>query len=245
MPNPPGGDPSLRRYDDGEVRELLARAARVQVRRPTPRAVQGMTLAELEEVAAEAGIDVAELRQAARELDAERRMLPTGAASRLAGAPLRVHAERVLPFELDDDALGALVDALSAGAGQAGDASLIGRTLIWQSQAASGRRTTARIAVRPGSTHIRVEERYGEIAGGLFGGVLGGVGGGVGIGAGTAIGATLGSTVLMFGFPLAIIGGSYAACRYGFAAYVRRRARSLNDLCEQLADAAAQRAPGE
>jgi hypothetical protein len=76
--------------------------------------------------------------------------------------------------------------------------------------------------------------RYGELAGGLFGGVLGGVGGGVGVGAGSTVASALGSVALAVAIPAAVIGGSYAACRLGFGAYVRSRARQLNAICERI-----------
>lgn len=229
----PGGTP-VRRYTDEEVRQLLARATRAQSRAPAARQAQGLTLAELEEVAAEAHIDVARLRTAARELEMERATRPAGVAARLAGGPLRVHVERVLPFEVEDTALQQLVMSIGAAAGDDGEARFAGRTFTWTASTNAGRRTSVRVNVHGGTTTIHVEERYGELAGGLFGGVLGGVGGGVGLGAGGALAAALGSTALAIAIPAAVIGGSYAACRAGFSAWVRRRARQLDAMCDQI-----------
>jgi hypothetical protein len=191
-------------------------------------------LAELEEVAAEAGIDVAQLRQAAHELDTEQALQPRGTAARLAGAPLRGRCVRTLPFEVDDAALGALVQALSAITDDAGEARQVGRTFTWRVSRSGGRRTDVHVSVRGGATTVQVEERYAEFAGGLFGGVIGGVGGGAGIGGGTAIGAAAGSLALGIAIPAAVIAGSYAACRAGFAAYVRRRSVEIDRMCEQI-----------
>jgi hypothetical protein len=226
-------EPTARRYNDAEVRLLLERAARLQGHAPAPVRQQGLTLAQLEEIAAEAQIDVALLRQAARELEMGA-MRPTGTVARLAGAPLRIRAERTLPLELDTDAFGSLLGSISGFTGAEGTSSLIGRTFTWNARAESGRRLEVRASVQKGRTHIAVEERYTELAAGLFGGTLGGVGGGAGIGGGAAIGSALGSVAFAVAFPIAVIGGTYAACRIGYRAYVRRRADRVEGLCERL-----------
>jgi hypothetical protein len=225
---------AIRRYTDAEVRLLLEKAARVQGRMPAARQPRGLTLAELEEVAEEAHIDVARLREAARELDIERSARPAGTAARLAGAPLRIQVEHVLPFEVDEDGLQGLVMSIGSAAGDVGEPRFVGRTFTWTASTSAGRRTEVRVSVQRGTTSIQIEERYGELAGGLFGGVLGGVGGGVGVGAGSAVASALGSVALAVAIPAAVIGGSYAACRLGFGAYVRSRARQLNAICERI-----------
>jgi hypothetical protein len=61
------------------------------------------------------------------------------------------------------------------------------------------------------------------------------VGGGVGLGAGGAVASVVGSAALAVAIPAVVIGGSYAACRIGFGAYVQRRARRLNAICDEVA----------
>jgi hypothetical protein len=223
-----------RRYTDAEVRLLLERATRTQGLVPAARQAHGLTLAELEEVAAEAQIDVGRLRAAAHELELERSSRPAGIGARLAGGPLRVQMERTLPFESSEAALQRLVMSIGATAEEAGEPRFVGRTFTWTASTNAGRRTSVRVNVHGGRTTIQVEERYGELVGGLFGGVLGGVGGGVGIGAGGVVAGVLGSVALAIAIPAAVIGGSYAACRIGFGAYVRKRARQLNTMCERI-----------
>lgn len=229
-------DDAPRRYSDREVRQLLERATRADhgVPAPGPRA-HGLTLAELEEVAAEAHIDVGRLRDAARELEATNATRPSTPAAHLAGAPLRNHVERTLPFEADDQALQALVMSMGSLTGGRGEPRFVGRTFTWTASTNSGRHLEVQVSVQRGSTTIRLVERYGELAGGLFGGVIGGVGGGVGIGGGTAVASALGSVALGVAIPVAVVAGSYAACRFGYAAYVRHRARTLEELCDRIA----------
>ncbi|HEX6132879.1 MAG TPA: hypothetical protein VFZ24_02775, partial [Longimicrobiales bacterium] len=195
---------------------------------------QGLTLEQLEEIAAEARIDVANLRQAARELDVERSMRPVSTVERLVGSPLRITAEHTLPFELAPDSMGALVNSIGVATGEQGTSSLVGRTFTWAAQHSAGRRLDVRVSVQRGRTHVWIEERYSELAGGLFGGVLGGVGGGVGFGAGSAIAAALGSVAAGIAFPAVVIAGTYAACRFGFGTYVRSRSRQISGLLERI-----------
>lgn len=163
-------------------------------------------------------------------------MRPAGPAARLAGAPIRARVERTLPFEVDEAALQRLVLSMGSRMDGVGESRATTRTFTWTASTNSGRRTTVNVVVHQGATTIRIEERYGELAGGLFGGVLAGVGGGVGLGAGSALAGAMGSVALAVVIPAAVIGGSYAACRLGYREYIRRRARRLNVLVEQIAE---------
>jgi hypothetical protein len=223
-------DLPARRYSDAEVRLLLERAASLQVGAPAAPQSDGLTLAQLEEIAAEAHIDVAQLRQAARELDTEA-LRPAGTAARLAGAPFSVHAEQTLPFEIDASEFGQLVHGIGAVTGESGTAGAVGRTFTWNAHAASGRRTEVRVSALRGSTHIWVEERYTEIAAGVFGGLLGGVGG-ASIGLGAALASGVGA--LTFAVPVVAVAGTYAACRAGYRAYVDGRSRRVHALCDRI-----------
>jgi hypothetical protein len=230
------GEGLTRRYSDAEVRLLLERAARSPVGQPPTRRQRGLTLAEIEEAAAEAGIDVDRLRHAARTLDVETALQARGIAARLAGAPLRLRQERTLPFEIDAATLGSLAHVLATLVDDPGEASMVGTTFTWRSSRSTGRRTDILISARAGGTVIQVEERYTEVAGGVFGGLIGGIGGGVGIGGGTALAAVSGSIALAFVIPATVIAGTYAACRTGYTAYVRHRARNIDELIDRIAD---------
>lgn len=236
----------VRHYNDREIRELLDRATRVP-REPAARTgplparvrTEGLTLAQLEEIAAEAHIDVDRLRRAARELDAERSAHPEGIVGRLAGAPLRIQVERTLPFEVDADSVSVLVASLGSITGDAGESRLVGRSWSWSASVSSGRRLEIGISLHRGTTRILIQERYGELAGGLFGGV----GGGAGVPTGFLLGGMVASKVsagllatisLAVAIPATVLGGAYLACRTGFRAYVRRRARAIGSIADRL-----------
>lgn len=235
-----------RRYNDREIRELLERATRV------PRDIvshaaggsartrpEGLTLAQLEEIAAEAHIDVDRLRRAAHELDAERSNRPQGIVARLAGAPFSTQIEHTLPFEVDEDSISVLVSSLGSITGDAGESRLVGRSWNWTSATQSGRRLEVQIALHRGTTRIVIAERYAELAGGLFGGIGGGAGVPLSVVLGGATASKLAATTLAtislaVAVPAAVLGGVYMACRTGFRAYVRNRARALGSVCDRL-----------
>lgn len=89
-----------RRFDDDEVARIFARATEVQ--RDKSHALtrqEGMTLAELQSIAKEAGIDPALVAQAAREVD----LPPPPKVPTVIGIPIGVAQTVELGRRLDDD----------------------------------------------------------------------------------------------------------------------------------------------
>jgi hypothetical protein len=225
-----------RRYSEREVALLLQRAAELQAEgAATPEGAPGLTLAQLEEIAREAGLDPAHVRSAAVELE-ERRAMPAPAP--LLGAPPRLVFERRLDGEVPASAYEDLVAELTRTFGGAGQASAIGRTLTWTSswQGGAGRRVTVSVTAHDGMTVLRVEESLAPVAGGLFGGIVGGMGGG---GLAVAFGVGIG----VFAAPLAavavaaaMVGGSYAIARGIYTALARQRGGELLALTDRLAE---------
>jgi hypothetical protein len=238
-PSPTPGRRSERRYNDDEVRRLLQRASELESRGTslTP-GEEGPTLKDLEIIAAEAGMDPALLRQAAREMDSSPggHLPASSAGSLFLGAPHVLEFERTVPGEVSSSLLEGLVPAIQGAAGGAGQPSLMGRTLTWHSTDPQRVRVLqVSVSVRRGETRISVQERYGNLAGALFGGIMGGVGGGVGMGVGMGVGlGALGSVVFAALFPPAVIGGSYLLARSIFRRTVQGRMRDLARLVDEL-----------
>jgi hypothetical protein len=226
---------SSRRYSEKEVGLILRRATELQRSEPSAPDPTGLTLADLQDVASEVGIDPAYLRRAAAELEAG---TGSGAWERLLGAPLAFVIERTVPGEFPESGFAELVPLMQAATVGQGNASAVGRTLTWSSR--SDTNTSSQqvlVTVRDGETLIRIEERLAGFAGGLFGGLLGGGGGPVGIGLGGALGGALfGSAALAIAFPATIISASYLAARGFFAAHVRKRRARMQDLMDQLVE---------
>jgi hypothetical protein len=152
-----------RTYSREEIAALMERAAEIQQQRPAGDA-DGLTLAELEEVAQSAGISTDALRAAAAEFE-PRRAAPTGATD------TQVFAERVVPLALQGDALPAWVEEevvlelrrrydgsadpllRSLGLGM-GEIERVGRTVEWRKSHSSGAET--RVQLRPRSEGVQL-----------------------------------------------------------------------------------------
>ena len=228
--------PAPRRYTEKEVGLILQRATELQRAAPSAPDPTGLTLAELQEIAVEAGIDPGLLQDAAHELETHR---PTTLDARLAGAPIRLEVERIVPGELPHERLQDLVPTIQRGTAGQGTATAVGRTLTWSSTTDSNNSSQqVLITVRNGETLIRVEETLGGVCGGLFGGIMGGLGGGAGFGVGGALSASLGLGVGLVAIPLAAVTGSYFLARTIYKAVARGRRARAEDLASRLAEEA-------
>ena len=223
-----------RRYGDREVARILERATELQRAEPGVGDPEGLTLAELTEIAREAGIDPAILRRAAAEVAIRRG--PATWQTRLAGAPWVIRLEQELPGELAPERFDAIVPLIQQATDGQGTASAVGRTLTWSSQADNNStQQQVLITSADGRTLIRWEERFTGAAIGLFAGLVGGGGVGIGLGAGTGIAASVGSALLGVAIPVVVIGGTYAAARGIFSTMVRRRERAASAVIAEIA----------
>ena len=224
-----------RRFDDQEVSRILERAAELQHREPlAPLESSGMTLAELEQVASEAGIDPQHVRNAAAAL--ERDAPPPGlSGTGLLGAPLHLELERTVDGEITPGVYEELAETIRNTLSAPGHVSTLGKSFEWHSaNPQRGLRVT--ITPRGGRTVIRIEERFGNLLGALVGGMVGGVGCG---GGGAAIGV-IGGVFHQIGLGLAaagvLIASSIVLARTIFRGVVHRRARELGRLLDALVE---------
>lgn len=226
------GDLVPRRYSEKEAGAILRKAAEMQRAEPSAADPSGFSLAELEEVAREAGIDPAIVRQAASQLEIS---TTASVGSALAGAPLALRLEVELPGEYPADRFDALVPMIQSASPWQGHAGVVGKSLTWNARADSNT-SSLQVLVLAGNgrTLIRVEERLHGLVGALFGGVVGGGGVGAGVGIGAGVGAAMGSSLFMIGFPVLIVGGAYYLTRTFYAAHVRKERGRLQGLLDQL-----------
>ena len=223
-----------RLYGEQEIGRILKRATELQHSEPTAPSAGGVTLAELEEIAAEAGIDPRYLRRAALELDSG-----TGDTSfwaRVVGDELMLTREIVLPGELGADGFERILSTIQAHTRLHGQPGVLGRTLTWRAETPSKSRTMqVVVSTRDGHTHIRMEENLGQLASGLFAGVTAGFG--VGVGAGVTLPIALevlGSAALAVAGPIGFVTLSYVACRGIYRSVTRRRRNALDGLLERV-----------
>ncbi|MDX1647641.1 MAG: hypothetical protein R3304_10890 [Longimicrobiales bacterium] len=226
-------DRPQRVYGEEEVGRILQRATELQHREPKP-TTPGLTLAELEEVAAEAGIDPVHLRRAAMEVEAGTDA--TGVWSHVVGETLKITRDISLPGELDQSGFEWVAAAIQDAATEHGQPSLLGRTLTWRAETASKTRTTQIVvSSRGGQTSVRLEENLAQIASGLFGGLT--VGGGVGVGVGVGLPLALevlGSTLFAVAAPLGMMSLGYVAARAAYRIVVKRRRDAVDALFDRV-----------
>lgn len=235
---PRHGDPP-RRYSETEVSRLLKYATELQqsdeAGGPGGHEGGGMTLATLQEVAAEAGIEPRYIQLAAARIE---RPEPRGLKDSLAGTPLLVRAERIIPGELRDEDYEQIVTEIQMATDVPGSASMVGRTLTWGSETSEHQTRSLQVIVasRDGETRIQAEERLQGYAGALYGGVVGGAGMGIGMGVGFGVGlGALGSALFAAAFPVTLIGGLYVAMRQVMKSTGRKRRAEAEALVDRIA----------
>ncbi len=216
-----------RLYGEKEIGQILKRATELQHDEPLAPSADSMTLQELEEVAAEVGIDPAYLRRAALEVDAgtaERSTL-----AKLVGEELLLVREITVPGELREDGFERIVAVIERVTSEHGESRLLGRTITWRSDPSNkDRAIQITVASRDGETSLRLEENLKKYASEFFatstsvGGITGLViGANVGIGLLGAVASGLG-----------VLGLAYLGTRGIYRAVVKRRRTAMDRLFE-------------
>jgi hypothetical protein len=227
-----------RKFNDEEVALIIKRAAELQQTEQTADDTSSaMSLAEIEQIAKEAGIDPALIRRAAQSLD---RPGESNRPSPWVGAPTKLVFERVVDGEISNDEHEALIDTVRRTIGDNGMPSVLGRTLSWSSSYQGGRRRNrgrrvdVNVVARGGVTTIRVEEELRDVAGALIGGLVGGGGGGT-------TGITVGIGMSQFhSAPIALMlwlgaaTGFYLLARTIFGNISEKREKQLKGLADRL-----------
>jgi len=244
--------PPRRRFSEGEVQEIMRRAAELDAASPTMSGA--LTIGAIEQAAQEAGIPAEFVRQVAEqvrgpepvparaeapgELSSFKGVKPFSSRWWL-GAPTRLLVERVVPGEIAEADCAYLVEEIRTVIGNSGIVSTLGRSVSWVTNRASGsgvgRDLQVTITVRGGQTRITLQERLGAMAGGI----MGGFGGGVGLG---GLGPIVAVITESFHAPLTLlviaplwIVTALSGARSIFYYSVRSRERQLQGLGDRLA----------
>lgn len=230
-----------RRYGDEDVRRLLELATQIQdAEGGSGRGGgEGLTLAQIQEAAAEAGIDPVYVQRAAARMDHSGSPEPGVWWEWLAGTPLTIRTARVVPGEITNDDFWQVpseMDAKHSFLGP-GSVSKTGRTLTWKSEEDGSRSIHVTVASRVGETRIHASEELHSVADNLFGGMVGAGGLAVGLGVGIFVGGSvLGSTLFSVLFPIGLVGGLYLGARRIMKWISGRRRRVLEALADSIAD---------
>ena len=229
-----------RQYTEKEVRLILKSAVELQQQLAdrTVGSSGGMSLAELEQVAVEAGVDPTFVRQAAGRLDAAASPSDRNA---FLGRPTHIIVERTVNVASDAARFEDFLATVRAMTHEVGQVSTVGRQFGWKGRM-DGAKTEVSVSAGDQRTTIRVRVELDEIALGHFmlKGMFFGVGGGL-------VGSAAASTLLG---PLGVLVGAgtlatgYLWSRRGFRGGAARYEARAHDLVDALAQRASATAIG-
>jgi hypothetical protein len=222
---------STPRYSEQQMALILKRAAELQ--EGADGRGSELSLSEIQEVAAEAGISPSYVAEAAAEL------LRPGPRVGWLGAPTRFHEERIIAAVLSPTGTGELVAYARRELGLHGQVTQVLDTVEWSAQSPFGW-TFITLAPRGGGTRIAVTAARGDQA--LLVGLAG-----LGIGVLTALGGavvalSVADSPLVASLIIAGAGvaGAVASTRLLWRSTAARWARRTRDIVDALADRATQ-----
>ena len=222
-----------RRYGDHEMALILKVAAELETRDP---AGEGRSLAEFQEIAAEAGIDPQLVVEAARALAAER----SQRSSLTLGAPTSYQLRRTVAGQLPEDELGELVRVIRDVMGREGKVTDVLDSVEWRGTDWAGGVTHVQITPKQGQTRISISGRYGNPAGFtyLWSGVIAMI-------ASVIVGTELQAAFLVEAAAIAgVWGAAYVGGRFAWQRMARGIQKRLSALAEGItAQVAASRGP--
>jgi hypothetical protein len=220
------------RFTDQELSLILKKAADLQ-EGDAQSGVARYTLAEIQQIAAEAGIDPNHVATVAAGLRSSRAQ----GANHFLGAPSRYRHDRTMAGEVDDDVVGELFERARRELGIQGAVTEALGTVEWTGSDAMGS-THVTVTRRAGSTTISVlSSKFDAAALTVIPGAMGAVLGPFGVG--TAL-VALGLPAPIAGVAgvVGAVGGSWLAIRALWRVLARRYSEHTATLGESLAGAA-------
>jgi hypothetical protein len=149
------------RYTEKEVSAILKRAAELQGEGVL--ATGGTSLAQLQQAAAEIGIDPVKVQQAAAELNTKGQ---TGPGAAWLGGPWGVDYDKLLPGVIDEDSWPGVVEDLRGETGRVGIPKQVGKGYEWLSLEPDMVHMT--FTPSGSNTRVRVMARFGQWGGLLY-----------------------------------------------------------------------------
>jgi hypothetical protein len=213
-----------RRYSDREMALILRRAADLQARGfDAGTQEQSHTIAELEQLAAEVGIDPRYVAEAAQAVDAE----PIAKSAPVLGAPTSYQVGRIITGEVSEAEFADVLDAIRRSTGRQGDVNRVLGSLEWRSATMKGE-SFVTISPHQGKTAIRIGGQYGRGAALVYS-IVGGVGAALLVGASVSTGSPIDLGTLA-----AVGAGSYLAARTAWQVVAGKAERKLRKVMEEV-----------
>ncbi len=216
-----------RLYSDQEISAILKRAGEMQAKE-SPTESHGLSLKELQEIAAEVGLDPQIVAAAAAEME------HAGIVEKSAGflgAPTSLYVERVIPGEIDQALMPEVAAKIGEAFGMVGRSGQVGKSLEWTH---TSERSNLQVTVMPhnGQTKVRVIGKHPRVALGFFLPAL--VVGGVWTSM-IPLAMELPPAAVFAVASIGLVLG-YFLSRFGFSAYVRKKERAAEKLMRELDD---------
>ena len=227
-----------RLYNDETAGQVLRRAAELQHESHVPaHAGDGLSATELEQIANEAGIDPAFVRQAIVEAQVSS---PETDRSRFLGEVKTLESIEVLEGEVSPDSMDQMVEEVQRAFADGGTVTRTGRSATWSASRtlASSRLSSLVVAItaRDGQTEVRITERLDNLSTALFVG-LGFGGSAVGVAISGAVGmGEFGNPLVFAAMAVTAVTGFVGAARTLYTRSARKRRRELQRLLGRLVD---------
>lgn len=218
-----------------EVREVLAKAAELQVEQPTE--AGALSIGAVEQVAAQAGIPPDRVRAAVAELDRPPSTAMPAKPEREGLLPKeRLIVDRTIDGETSVSVHESIVNEIQRTLGIAGHISVLGNALTWSpaDQGTDQRKIVITVAPTGGQTHIHIEERL-ELSGWRV--FIPGWGVGAGIVTGLLSALALGlndQAILIMALPMGGV-GAFTAVQLFYGINGKQRKPQLDQLADRLA----------
>jgi serine/threonine protein kinase len=223
------------RLGDSVVAGVVERAAELDAVHQTEEGA--LSIGGVEQVAAEAGIPPARVREALREVESHRGELPADATARGLVKPNfkkgRLTTERTVPGTLSEADYDILIEEIQRTLGFVGTVSGVGNTLNWSGTKPGfvGRDVRVTITRGGGDTHVHLEEHI-DIRGPSMFAPAWGAGGGAAIGAVIAAALQLPETAMA----VMALGSAFGGAVLTVNGIIQRLARKYAPQLENLAD---------
>jgi hypothetical protein len=227
-----------RLFDDETAGLVLRRAAEMQHESNVPaHRGDGLSAADLEQIAKEAGIDPAFVRRAIVEAQVSS---PETEHSPVFGEVKTLELVEVMEGEVSPDSVDRMLEEVQRAFADGGTVTRTGRSATWSASRtlASSRLSSLVVAItaRDGQTEVRITERLDNLASALFVG-LGVAGSAVGVGISGAVGmGEFGSLALFAGMAVTAVTGFYGTARMLYTRSTRKRRRELQRLLGKLVE---------
>jgi hypothetical protein len=226
MANTPTGAEG-RRFTDREMKLIFERAGEADV---AGRGEQGHSLAEMQEIARQVGLNPADIAKAALAIRASENSNP------ILGAPVRFHASRTLPTLLTEDDIVGVVLRIRGATGVHGELRKVPGGFEWRARTATGLFVVG-FTARSGRTRIDVTIARSEEA------ILTAAGAGVaGAIAGVSASFFIANALQAVGYgevavsAVTAIGGAWMAARMVWSRVSRRWAKKTESLMQTITE---------